>query len=132
MPNETGVRCALQMERDCRSSSYSDAVDFGQDICDVTLWIREKFQLSSLQVWIDRHYGHGRREISDITVMMSPQHPDYLDHAAQAAFLALGYVIRHNGGHTYGCPLCDGGHSNHEALKAYARIEGALRAWQSR
>ncbi|WP_422072009.1 hypothetical protein [Tranquillimonas rosea] len=102
-----------------------------QDICDVTLWLREKYRLSRIYVCVDRHYTHMGREMADVTVMMSPRHPDPLTPAARDAFHALGYGIENTGADTYGHQFCDGHHSRHETIQAYARIEIALRVWRS-
>ncbi|WP_378213250.1 hypothetical protein U5922_003330 [Aquicoccus sp. G2-2] len=102
-----------------------------QDICDVTLWLKEKSQEHSLLLWIDRQYFYPGPEIADVKVMTVPKHPEPLTAMAREAFLALGYVIEKTGGDTYGYPLCDGQYSRHEALQAFARIEAALRRWRS-
>ncbi len=132
MTGETGTRCALQVARERRLRAHPDEFGMEQDICDVTLWIQEKFRLSSVHVWVDRHHGHHGREISGVTVLMSPTHPDPMTPAAHEAFLALGYIIEDTGADIYGHPLCDGNHSKHEILQAYARIESALRSFRSR
>lgn len=132
MQSETAPRCALQVARQRRLGVYPEEFGLEQDICDVTLWLVQKYRLPSVIVWIDRHYVHKDREIADITVMMSPRHPDPLTPAARDAFLALGYEIDHTGADTYGHQFCDRRHSHHEILQAYARIEGALRSWRER
>ncbi|GGH41455.1 hypothetical protein [Cribrihabitans marinus] len=102
-----------------------------QDICDVTLWLIEKHGLSHVHVWVDRHYTHVDRQFADVTVIASPWHRARLTEAAHEAFLALGYTVENTGADTYGHQVCDGHHSRHEAIQAYARIEGALRSWRS-
>ena len=102
-----------------------------QDICDVTLWLIEKHSLSRVHVWVDRHYTQISRGIAGVTVMTSPRHPAQLTDAAHEAFLALGYTFEDTRADTYGHQLCDGHHSRHEVIQAYARIENALRLWRS-
>ncbi|MGR3443839.1 MAG: hypothetical protein ACU0DP_10385 [Thalassococcus profundi] len=131
MPNETGARCALQVARQRRLSVRPDEFGLEQDICDVTLWLIEMHSLSRVHVWVDRHYTQIGREIAGVTVMTSPTHPEGLTEAAHEAFLALGYTIEDTRADTYGHQFCDGHHSKHEAIQAYARIEGALRRWRS-
>ncbi len=80
---------------------------------------------------MDRHYTQIGREIAGVTVMTSPRHPARPTDAAHEAFLALGYTIEDTHADTYGHQFCDGHHSRHEAIQAYARIEGALRRWRS-
>jgi hypothetical protein len=132
MPSKAAPRCALQIARQRRLSAYPKEFGLEQDICDITLWLVQKFRVPSVLVWIDRHYVHRGREIAGITVMMSPPHPEPLTPAAREAFLALGYEIEHTGADTYGHQCCDGRHSRHEILQAYARIEAALHSWQER
>ncbi len=131
VPTKTGARCALPAARACRLSVYPDEFGMEQDICDVTLWLIEKHSLSRVHVWVDRHYTQIGREIAGVTVMTSPRHPARLTEAARAAPFALGYTIEDTRAETYGHPFCDGHHSRHEAIQAYARIEGALRCWRS-
>lgn len=126
------VRCTLQMTRERRLSIFPDKVGMEQDICDVTLWLMEKYGPKSVHVWIDRHYTQIGREIAGVTVMTSPHHPDRLSDAAYGAFLALGYEIHDSGADTYGHQFCDGKHSRHEALQAYSRVENALKARTTR
>lgn len=127
-----GARCIVHVARE-RGLSVHPADEYGteQDICDVTLWLTEVYGLCRVHVWVDRHYTHSGREIAGVTVMTSPRHPAPLTEAARQAFLALGYSVENTGADTYGMPLCDGHHSEHEAIQAFARIEGALRRWQS-
>ena len=132
MPGKHASRCALEIAWQRRLSVYPDAFGLERDICDVTLWLAQKFRVPSALVWIDRHFVHSGREIAGIKVMMSPRHPDPLTPAAREAFLALGYVIEHTGADTYVLPFCNGRHSHHQALQARARIEAALRDWRDR
>ncbi|MDO6732459.1 hypothetical protein Q4577_20725 [Marinovum sp. 2_MG-2023] len=132
MPGKPTPRCALQFARQRRLDVYPEEFGLEQDICDVTLWLVQKYRLPSALVWVDRHYVHSGRQIADITVMTSPRHPDPLTPAGRDAFLALGYEIDHPGADTYGHQCCDGRHSQHETLQAYARIEAALRSWRER
>lgn len=132
MPTETGARCVLQVARRRRLSFHPDAFGIEQDICDVTLWLIEKHSLSHVHVWVDRHYTQIGREIAGVSVIASPWRPAPLTKAANGAFLALGYTIEDTRADTYGHQCCDGNHSKHEAIQAYARIECALRRWRSR
>lgn len=129
MPVDASARCALQVARERRLSVYPDEFGIEQDICDVTLWIQQKFRLTSVYIWIDRNYAQRGHEISGITVIMSSTHPDPLAPAAHEAFLALGYDILNTGADSYGYPICDGPHSRHDAFKAFARIESVLKIW---
>ena len=131
MSRESGARCTLQVARERRLSAYPGEFGMEQDICDVTLWLKEKSQEHSLLLWIDRHYFYYVPEIDNVQVMTVPRRPEPLTAMAREAFLGLGYVIENTGGDTYGYPLCDGHHSRHEALQACARIEAALRRWRS-
>ena len=79
----------------------------------------------------DRHHTQIGQEIAGVTVITSPRHPARLTEAAHEAFLALGYTIEDTRSDIYGHQFCDGHHSKHEAIQAYARIEGALRSWRS-
>ncbi len=128
MRRNSGGRCTLQVARERRLSAYPDEFGMEQDICDVTLWLSSKFRQPSLLLWIDRHYFYHGPEIARVTVMLASGRSEPLTQAARNAFLALNYTIKNTGADTaYGFPLCDGHHSRHEALLAYARIEAALR-----
>ena len=131
MPTETGARCALQVARQRRLSVYPDEFGMEQDICDVTLWLIEKHSPFRVHVWVDRHYTQIGREIAGVTVMTLPSHPARLTKAAHEAFLALGYTIEDTRADTYGHQFCDGHHSKHDALRAYSRIEAAIKALQA-
>jgi len=131
MPIEKFGPCSLQVEGKRRLSVFPEEFGLAQDICDVTLWVREKFRLSSVHVWIGRHYGHKDRELSGVTVIASPWHPDPITSAVVEAFLALGYAIEDAGADVYGYPICDGNHSRHDALRSYARIESTLDRFRS-
>jgi hypothetical protein len=131
MPIDAGARCLLQIALDRRLRIDPTAFGLEQDICDVTLWLQEKFQLSSVHVWIDRHSGGHGRKISGVFVVATPWHPGPVSLSAHEAFLALGYEIADTGAEIFAHPLCDGKHSRHEAMQAYARIEGALRSSRS-
>ena len=80
---------------------------------------------------MDRHYTQIGQEIAGVTVITSPRHPARLTEEAHKAFLSLSYTIEDTRADTYGHPFCDGHHSKHEAIQAYARIENALRLWRS-
>lgn len=131
MPTEAGTRCALQMARKRRLSVYPERFGMENDICDVTLWIIEKYKPSRVHVWVDRHYTNVGRDIAGVTVITSPRHPAPLTEAAYDAFRALGYGINDTGADIYGHDFCHGHHSKHDALRAYGRIEDALRRWRS-
>ena len=97
---------ARQDEGKRRLSVFPDEFGLGKDICDVTLWVRDKFRLTSVHVWIGRHYGHKDRELSGVTVIASPWHPDPITSAVVEAFFALGYAIEDAGADVYGYPVC--------------------------
>ena len=123
---------ARQDEGKRRLSVFPDDLGLEQHICDVTLWVREKFRLSSVHVCVGRHYGHKDRELSGVTIIASPWHPDPITSAVVEAFLALGYAIEDAGADVYGYPVCDGNHSRHEVLRAFGRIEAALNKWRAK
>lgn len=131
MPNEAYTRCALQVARKRRLSVYPEAFMVEQDICDVTLWLSEKHNQSRVYVWVDRHYTQAGQEIAGVTVINSPCHLAYMTEEARDAFLALDYRIENTGADLYAYEFCNGHHSRHEAIRAYARIEAALRRWRS-
>lgn len=124
MPTDTVAGCQLQHAR--RRGSAADGSPLHQDICDISMWLVRKFRVSFVHLWVDRHPFQQGREIACLSVMQWQQHLDLLAAAAREAFLALGYQIQDLGGALIPCACCDGGHSEHEALIAYARIEAAL------
>ncbi|WP_272008622.1 hypothetical protein [Roseovarius sp. ZX-A-9] len=119
------------MARKRRLSVNPDAFAVEQDICDVTLWLSEKYNLSRVHVWVDRHYTQTGQEIAGVAVINSPSHPAHLTEEAHEAFLALGYKVEDTGADIYAYGFCHGHHSRHEAIQAYARIEAALRRWRA-
>ena len=126
MPTDTVSGCQLQHAR--RRGSDPDGLTLHQDICDVSLWLVQKFRVPFVHLWVDRHPFQQGREIACISVMQWQQHLDLLAAAARKAFLALGYQLLDLGDALIPCACCDGGHSRHEALRAYVRVEAALRA----
>ncbi len=126
MPAEAVSACQLQHAR--RRGFGLGGCTLHRDICDVTLWLVQKFRVPFVHLWVDRHPFQQGREIACLSVMQWQQHLDLLAAAAREAFLALGYQIQGLGGALIPCACCDGGHSAHAALVAYTRIEAALRA----
>src|SRR6056297_1904288 len=96
MPTEAGSRCALQVARKRRLNVFPDRFGLEQDICDVTLWLAEKYGLSRVRVYVDRQYIQVGRNMAGVTVMTAPRHPEQLTKAAHRVFLALGYTIEDN------------------------------------
>lgn len=99
-----------------------------RDICDITLWLLQRFRVPFVHLWVDRHPFQQGREIACLSVMQWQHHLDLQAAAATEAFLALVYQILDLGDALMPYACCDGGHSHHEALIAYTRIEAALRA----
>ena len=130
MQDKPNARCTLQIARELRRRKYPD--DFGpeQDICDVTLWLREKFPFSQACVLLSRHYTQRGKEMASIAVRSERFNSKALSLRAREAFLALGYTMQDMGKETYRCPACYGHHSKHEILTAYGRIECVLRLWR--
>lgn len=92
------------------------------------MWLVQKFRVPFLHLWVDRHPIQKGREIACVAVMQWQHHVDQLAEAAREAFVAIGYQILDTGEVLIPCPCCDGGHSQHEVLVAYARIDTALHA----
>lgn len=126
MPTDTFSGCQLQHAH--RRGSTPGGLTFQQDICDVSMWLVQKFRVPFVHLWVDRHPYQRGREIACISVMQWQHHLDLLTVAAREAFLALGYQILDLEDALMPCACCDGRHSHHEALIAYARIEAELRA----
>ena len=126
MPTDTVTGCQLQYAR--RRGSAPDSYSFHQDICDVSMWLVQKFRVPFVHLWVDRHPFQQDREIACLCVMQWQHHLNLMTAAAREAFLALGYQILDLGGALIPCVCCDGRHSHHEALIAYTRIEAAVRA----
>jgi hypothetical protein len=130
MPDD--LRCVLQNIRQSRLKNYPGTFGPEQDICDITLWLNQRFPLSKARVLVERHYTQRGREIAGLTVTCSAAQSASLAPLALEAFLALGYQIQETGGDSYQCPSCYGYHSRHEALKAYERIESGRQVWRPR
>jgi hypothetical protein len=127
MPTDTTSGCQFKHARR-RGSDPDEGYSLQQDICDISMWLLQKFRVPFVHLWVDRHPFQQGREIACLSVMQWQQHLDLLAAAAREAFLALGYQIQDLGGALIPCACCDGGHSAHAALVAYTRIEAALRA----
>lgn len=130
MPDD--LRCVLQIIKEKRLRDYPDSFGPEQDICDITLWLNQKFPISKARVLVDRLYTQRSREIVGLSVTGIASQSLSMIPIALEAFSALGYSIQKASGDIYRCPCCSGHHSKHEAIKAYARIESALRAQRSR
>ena len=120
------TRCINQEHRERRSCGLHGEVDVEQDICDVTLWLIEKYRLKSPHVWVDRHSDQTGRQIAGVTVIALADHVGEWTAAAHSAFLAIGYEVHDRGADIFAYQICNGKHSRHDAIKAYARIERAL------
>lgn len=127
MPTDTTSGCQFKHARR-RGSDPDEGYSLQQDICDISMWLLQKFRVPFVHLWVDRHPFQRGREIACISVMQWQHHLDLLAAAAREAFLALGYQILDLAGALIPCACCDGGHSHHEALIAYTRIEAAVRA----
>jgi len=87
-----------QLQHTGRRGSVPGALTLYRDICDVTLWLVQKFRVPFVHLWVDRHPFQQGREIACLSVMQWQQHLDLLAAAAREAFLALGYQIQDLGG----------------------------------
>lgn len=116
----------MQIAREHRLRKHPGEFGPEQDICDVTGWLRQKYPLSNARLVVYRHYTHRGREFAGISVSSVRLAAVPLVAHVFEAFVALGYSIEDTGGDTYRCPSCNGQHSSHENLMAYARIEGIL------
>ncbi|WP_174860532.1 hypothetical protein [Sulfitobacter maritimus] len=130
MPDD--LRCVLQIIKEKRLGDYPDTFGPEQDICDITLWLNQKFSVSKARLLVDRLYTQRSREIVGLSVAGMVSQSLSITPIALEAFLALGYSVQDASGDSYRCPSCFGHHSKHEAIKAFARIESALRAQRSR
>lgn len=129
MQGETGLGCQLQQIR-CRRDFESEACILDRDICDLTMWLLEKYPEPFLHLWIDRHYFRDKHLIARLTVDVSDERYEMLTTVAREAFFALGYQIIDTGETTYPYHCCDGNHSRHEVIQAFGRIETALHCWR--
>ncbi len=98
-----------------------------QDICDVTAWFCVKYHVPSVRLWLYRHLRQRGREIAGVYALASHGAALHILPGAEAAFLAIGYELPNTGGEILAHPLCAPEHSRHEVLRAYARVETALR-----
>tara|TARA_R100000365_G_C2745066_1_gene73823 strand:+ start:1931 stop:2407 length:477 start_codon:yes stop_codon:yes gene_type:complete len=102
-----------------------------QDICDIWMWLVEKYQVPFLHLWIEKHQFQHDYQIACVAVMALEKHLDHLTTAVRHAFLALDYEIRDTGADVYALQCCEGNHSRHEALRAFSRIEAGIRGCSS-
>jgi len=130
MPDD--LRCVLQIIKEKRLRDYPDSIGPEQDICDITLWLNQKFPKSKARLLVDRLYTQRSHEFVGLSVTGIASQSLSMTPIALEAFLALGYSIEKASGDSFRCPTCFGRHSKHETIKAITRIEGALRAQRSR
>ncbi|MCQ0093517.1 hypothetical protein [Roseovarius sp. M141] len=98
-----------------------------QDICDVTAWLCVKYHVPSIRLWLYRHRWQRGRQITGVHALACHEKPLRILSGAEAAFLAIGYELRDTGGEILVHPLFEADLSQHQVLRAYARIEAALR-----
>ena len=120
--------CQLQQAR-LRRDFDPDGCELDRDICDITMWLLEKFREPFLHLWIDRHHFQRNHQIARLFVDASDERYEILTTLANDAFIALGYKIIDTGETTYPYHCCDGNHSMHEVIQAFGRIETALHKW---
>lgn len=125
--NAFASRCPLDLIRERRLEAYPGEFGPERDICDTTAWLRFKFQISGARVLVYRHYSQRGRMIAGVNVTDTQTNPRSFTPIVRQTFVALGYEIRDTGGDIYQCPRCNGNHSRHRMLRAYARIEKSLR-----
>ena len=130
MPND--LQCVLQVIREKRLRDHPDSFGPEQDICDITLWLNQKFFISKARLLVDRLYTQRNREIVGLSVTGIASQSLPMTPIALEAFLALGYSVQKGSGDSFRCPSCFGRHSKHDEIKAFARIESTLRAQRSR
>lgn len=126
MPND--LCCVLQIIKEKRLRDYPRSFGPEQDICDITLWLNQKFPKSKARLLIERLYTQRSREIAGLSVTGIASQSLSMTPIALEAFVALGYSIQKRSGDSFRCPSCFGRHSKHDVIKAFARIESALRA----
>ena len=124
--NNAGTCCQLHKVSRLRDPDPGGR-DLNQDICDITMWLLEKYPEPYLQLWIECYYAQSNHLIARLLVDVRDERYEAVTQAALEAFMALGYEIIDTGETSYPYPCCDGEHSRHEALKAYARIEREIR-----
>lgn len=91
MPTDTVAGCQLQHAR--RRGSAADGSPLHQDICDISMWLVQKFRVSFVHLWVDRHPFQQGREIACLSVMQWQHHLDLFAGAVREAFVALKYQI---------------------------------------
>ncbi|WP_106745055.1 hypothetical protein [Yoonia maritima] len=62
------------------------------DLREVTLWLRCKYSMRHLHIWITRHYCCEEDQISQVKITTMGSSPAELASAAKKAFEALGYT----------------------------------------
>jgi hypothetical protein len=103
------------------------SAQLAQDICDVTAWLCVKHHVPSVRLWLYRHPWQRGRQISGVHALACHEKPLRVLSGAEAAFLAIGYEFRDTRGVILAHPLREADLSQHQVLRAYARVEAALR-----
>jgi len=87
MPND--LQCVLQVVREKRLRDYPGSFGPEQDICDITLWLNQKFPISKARLLVDRLYTQRSREIVGLSVTGIASQSLSMTPIALEAFLAL-------------------------------------------
>jgi|TARA_R110002073_G_scaffold129935_5_gene276477 hypothetical protein len=105
-------------------SSYMDIME---DAYDVSLWLRQKYLARHFQLWVGCHNLRVRGQIARIELTESGTSDGMLTSAANSAFQALGYTIKDTGAAIHSFEPVRDASSSHDSLRAYARLEAALK-----
>lgn len=68
MQNEVGLSCQLRQAR-LRWNFDPAHCNLDRDICDITMWLLDKYQEPYLHLWIDRYYCQNKFLIAPLLWM---------------------------------------------------------------
>jgi methionine synthase I (cobalamin-dependent) len=101
-------------------------MDILEDAYDVRLWLCEKYAARHLKLWVSHHYSCMEDEIAQIELRAIRASPREATSSAYEAFRALGYMFKETGADLISIEAIRDPLSNHDVLRAYARVEVAL------
>ena len=102
-------------------------MDIMEDAYDVGLWLRQKYFARRFHLWVGCHNIKVKGHIARIELTENGTSEGTLTSATNTAFQALGYTIKDTGAAIHSFEPVRDALSSHDSLRAYARLEAALK-----
>ena len=106
-------------------------MDIIEDAHEVNLWLGQKYSTLHFHLWVGCHNIRKKAPIARIELLANGPSGGILTSATSTAFQALGYTIKDTGAAIHSFEPVRDALSNHDILRAYARVEEALKSLKS-